>query len=58
MTMLRCSEGHFLVSVKTWRALGSKHGMIADMFCKGCNTWVPADTRTNMLIVAGESDDY
>ena len=51
MNMLRCHEGHFLCSVDRFRRLERKHGMIADMFCKGCDDWVVADSRTNLDLV-------
>ena len=50
--MLRCYEGHFLISIKRFRELQLKHGMIADMFCKGCDDWVVADSRANMELIA------
>ena len=46
--MLRCNSGHFVISAKKFRKLQSKHGAIADMWCSGCEDWVPIDGHENM----------
>ena len=46
--MLRCYSGHFLCSAMRFRDLERKHGMIADMYCAGCDDYVVADSHDNM----------
>ena len=47
--MLRCHSGHFVISAKKFRELQAKHGAIADMWCSGCDDWVPIDGHKNMV---------
>ena len=49
MLVLRCHNGHLVISVKKFRKLQAKHGAIADMWCPGCKDWVRIDSHENMV---------
>lgn len=46
--MIRCYEGHFICSAKRFVELEREHGWIADIYCKACDDYVPADTKANL----------
>ena len=49
MNMLRCYNGHFVISAKKFRKLQAKHGAIADMWCSACEDYVAIDSHENMV---------